>query len=210
MISGVWTEIVNELVTIFKATQNHAERLRCLVRNRFMLTSRLARFVKMVEYTFVCFFQKQCKTSTCLTASVMESFAVGWWGLRWTEKALKNRPRCFTGIQWCLWWRNKLNGTCLVVCYRDAFVHLNTYAHWLREMLHTLVDDLSLEFHFFPVSSTMTTYPPDIWVLACVTTMYIKYFSKNELIVDRDHESREIVQLFHNSRACFRSRSTGN
>ena len=39
MISRVWTEIVNELVTIFKATQSHSERLRCLVRNRFMLTS---------------------------------------------------------------------------------------------------------------------------------------------------------------------------
>ena len=50
-------EIVNELVKIFKTTQNHVDRWRSLVRNRFMLTSRLARFVMFVKYLFICFFQ---------------------------------------------------------------------------------------------------------------------------------------------------------
>ena len=53
-----WIEIVKELVKIFKARpHNHANRWDCLVGNRAMLTSRLAQFVKLVEYPLICFFQ---------------------------------------------------------------------------------------------------------------------------------------------------------
>ena len=122
-----------------------------------MLTSRLAQFLKLVEYPFICFFQVSCKSSTCLIISVMERFEVGWC-LRCTEKALHNKPRRFRNPMVPLMGVIiKLNGTCLASATK---ILLSISTHTPIGVKNDASVDLPLEFPSFPVPAIMMTCSP--------------------------------------------------
>ena len=153
-----WIEIVKELVKIFKARpQNHADRWHCLVGNRAMLTSRLAQFVKLVEYPLIASSKYLCKRSKCLIVPVMESFAVGWC-LRCTEKALHNEPRRFRNPMVPLMGVIiKLNGTCLASVTK---ILLSSSTQTPIGVEHDAPVDFPLEVPSFPVPATTMTCSP--------------------------------------------------